>query len=56
MKKPLLLIDCSALAYAAFFSFGALSNDSQPTGVLYGFVAKTLLLAETLKQMILSFA
>jgi 5'-3' exonuclease len=49
MKKPLLLIDCSALAYAAFFSFGALSNDSQPTGVLYGFVAKTLLLAETFK-------
>lgn len=44
-----ILIDCSSLAYAAFYAYGPLSYQDQPTGVIFGFLEKTLSIANRLK-------
>jgi len=45
-NKPIMVVDCSALAYSAFYSFGHLSYMGTDTGVIYGFLSKTLAIAE----------
>lgn len=49
MKKKsdtILLIDCSTLVYAAFYTYGTLSYHGKPTGIIYGFLKKILMLAK----------
>ena len=38
--KPVIIVDCSALAYAAFYAFGHLSYNGTDTGVIFGFLSK----------------
>lgn len=38
--KTVIVVDCSALAYAAFYSFGHLSYSGTDTGVIFGFLSK----------------
>ena len=38
--KTVIVVDCSALAYAAFYAFGHLSYAGTDTGVIYGFLSK----------------
>lgn len=45
-KRPYILIDCSVLVYAAYNAYGTLSYDGKSTGVIYGFLAKILGIAE----------
>lgn len=47
--KPVILIDGSAVAYAAFHSTGHLSYEGLKTGVIYGFLTKILTIAEKFK-------
>lgn len=42
----IVIVDCSTLAYAAFFSYGHLSYGGDATGVIFGFFSKLLLIAE----------
>lgn len=44
-----LIVDCNAIAYGALYSFGHLSYQQKPTGVIYGFLRKILDLAERFK-------
>ena len=45
-SKTTILIDCSTLAYAAYYTMGHLSGkDEMPTGVIYGFLKRILSLA-----------
>jgi DNA polymerase-1 len=44
-----LLVDCSNLCYAAYFTTGQLSYEGQPTGIIYGFLRKLHTLARDLK-------
>jgi len=45
-SKTTILIDCSTLAYAAYYTMGHLSGkDDTPTGVIYGFLKRILSLA-----------
>lgn len=41
----LLILDCSALTYAAYYTHGTLSYSGKPTGVIYGFLKQVLTLA-----------
>jgi 5'-3' exonuclease len=41
-----IVVDSSGLIYSAFYTFGTLSYDKKPTGVIYGFLKKVLTLAE----------
>lgn len=43
--KTILLIDCNALVYSAYYMMGNLSYNGNPTGVIYGFLKKILFLA-----------
>lgn len=45
-EKPRLIIDCSGVIYTAFYTFGALSNEGENTGIIYGFFKKILTYAE----------
>lgn len=47
--KPVIVVDCSALAYAAFYAFGHLSYMGTETGVIYGFLSKILTIATKFK-------
>lgn len=40
-----LLIDCSAVAYNAFYRFGSFNYNGEPVGVIYGFLRSILSLA-----------
>jgi 5'-3' exonuclease len=42
------IIDCHALAYAAMYTTGSFSFNGEETGVVFGFLKKLLVLAETL--------
>jgi len=42
----ILLIDCSNLIYAAYYTMGTLSWEGKSTGIIYGFLKKVLFLAE----------
>lgn len=42
----ILLIDCSNLVYAAFHTTGMLSWEGKPTGIVYGFLRKLLMLSQ----------
>ena len=46
-KNTKIVVDCSTLAYAAYYSYGHLSYNNEPTGVIFGFLSKMLLIAET---------
>jgi 5'-3' exonuclease len=50
MSKKIILVDTSALIYSAFYSFGVLSHNGQPTGVIYGVFKKILTVCEKLKS------
>lgn len=41
-----IVVDCSTLAYAAYYSYGHLAYNREPTGVIFGFLSKVLLIAE----------
>ena len=45
-SNTILLIDCSTLIYAAFYTYGTLSYHGKPTGIIYGFLKKMLMLAK----------
>lgn len=45
-KDTILLIDCSTLVYAAFHTYGTLNYHGKPTGIVYGFLKKILMLAK----------
>jgi len=48
--KTSIVVDCSALAYAAFYAFGHLSYAGTDTGVIYGFLQRTLDLSRRFKS------
>jgi DNA polymerase I len=48
-RQKFILIDCSGLAYAAFYTYGHLSYNGDKTGVAYGFLEKVLGLAQIFK-------
>jgi DNA polymerase-1 len=45
-NKYHLAIDCSSFLYAAFYTTGLLAYDGKPTGIIYGFLRKTIKFAE----------
>ena len=45
-SKKIIVIDCSALIYAAFYTTGHLNYNGQPTGIIYGFLSRLLMLAQ----------
>ena len=45
-RKTIVLVDCSTLVYAAFHTYGTLNYHGKPTGIIYGFLKKMLLLAK----------
>lgn len=45
-KDTILLIDCSTIVYAAFYTYGTLNYHGKPTGIVYGFMKKILMLAK----------
>jgi len=45
-NKNHIIVDSSGLIYQAFFSYGVLSYDNKPTGVIYGFLKKVLAIAK----------
>lgn len=47
--KTVIVVDCSALAYAAFYAFGHLSYSGTDTGVIYGFFSKLRQIGEKFK-------
>lgn len=49
-RQPIILVDVSTLIYAAFYTYGTLSYHGQPTGIIYGFLKKVLMLAKKLKS------
>ena len=56
MTPPILIIDCHAIGHAAKHTYGALSHDGSPTGVIYGFLIKILTLARDFKTNKFVFA
>jgi len=48
-RKPYMLIDCSSIAYRAFFVMGGLSSGNVGTGVTFGFLSQILQLAKLFK-------
>lgn len=44
--KPTLVLDCSAVCYAAYYKLGNLSYGQQATGVIYGFFETIRMLAD----------
>lgn len=44
-----IVVDCSTLAYAAYHAYGHLSYNDEPTGVIFGFLTKILILAKEFK-------
>jgi len=44
--KPFIVVDCSTVAYAALYSYGHLSYGNEPTGIIFGFLSKLLIIAE----------
>lgn len=49
-RQPIILVDSSTLIYAAFYTYGTLNYHGQPTGIIYGFLKKVLMLAKKLKS------
>ena len=49
INNKIVLIDGSAIIYAAFYSFGVLSYNGQATGVIFGTFKKILTICEKLK-------
>ena len=45
-SNTILLIDCSTIVYAAFYTYGTLNYHGKPTGIVYGFLKKMLMLAK----------
>lgn len=48
--KTVIVVDCSALAYAAFYAFGHLSYSGTDTGVIFGFLSKLRQIGEKFKS------
>lgn len=47
--KPIVIVDCSALVYAAKHTMGTLSYNGRPTGIIFGFLNRILKYAEKFK-------
>ena len=47
--KTVIVVDCSALTYSAFYAFGHLSYAGTETGVIYGFLSKLKNIGERFK-------
>jgi len=45
-RDTIVLVDCSTIVYAAFHSYGTLNYHGKPTGIIYGFLKKILMLAK----------
>lgn len=45
-QETIILIDASTLVYAAFHTYGTLNYHGKPTGIIYGFLKKILMLAK----------
>lgn len=45
-KDTIVLVDASTLIYAAFYTYGTLNYHGKPTGIIYGFLKKMLMLAK----------
>lgn len=43
--KTVVIVDCSSIIYASFYTMGNLSYNGKQTGVIYGFLKKLLVLA-----------
>lgn len=48
-RKKMLIIDSSTLIYSAFYKFGLTNWKNEPTGIIYGFLDSTLMLANKLQ-------
>jgi 5'-3' exonuclease len=46
INKTIVVVDCSTLAYAAFYSYGHLTYGDKQTGVIFGFLQKIIQIAE----------
>lgn len=56
MKRPLLLLDCHALAWRAFHTMGHLSFGDIKTGVIFGFLKEVVSLLEEFEPAAVVFA
>ena len=55
-SRNILVIDCNAICHAAKYSVRGLSYDEMETGIIYGFMAKLLVLQKQFKAVAIVFA
>jgi len=55
LNSNIVVIDCSALIYAAYYTTGHLNYNGQPTGIIYGFLSRLLMLSQRFRTTDLVF-